>query len=105
MPQWLFTASEISLAAAMVVFGLVLFLSPHRTYTKMTKAVVPAVWFMAGLSLLDSYANMDLEGWPLLVMGLVWWLLTYAAFVFLTELSREQRHANLSSPFGRRRDD
>ena len=103
MPEWLFTASEISLASAMVVFGLVLFLSPHRTYTKMTKAVVPAVWFMAGLSLFHSYAGLKLPGWPLLVMGLVWWLLSYAAFVFLTELSREQRRSGLT--FGRRRDD
>ena len=103
MPDWLFSASEVSLAAAMVVFGLVLFLSPHREYTRMTRAVVPAVWFVAGLSLLHTH--MDLPGWPLLAMGLVWWLLSYAAFRFLTELSREQRLSESTHSFGRRRDD
>jgi hypothetical protein len=103
MPEWLTAVSQVSLSAALAVFGLVLLLSPHERNTILTNVVVPTVWFVSAISMLHYFVS--IPGWPLLAMGSLWWLITYAAYKHLSQLARSANRAELNHRYGRRNDD
>ena len=103
MPEWLAAISQISLSAALAVFGLVLLLSPHNRVTMLTNVMVPAVWLMSALSMLHYFV--PLHGWPLLGMSLLWWLLSFVAYRHLSVLARQSRRTESNRLYGRRTDD
>jgi hypothetical protein len=103
MPDWLQDIGQVSLAAAMAVFGLVVLLPQPRT--RLTLLLTGSA-FLASLIVFINFYFVKLPGWPATLTGVFVWINGYSAFKHRLALQRSISHALAAREGrGRRHDD